>query len=159
MRDRKREAARRVSLLLVIVGWCVALGLCSCEGKEERAARMEKRAEKKKQEQVAREKRLEAVRLSIVGLWKRGGETIEFTSDGKMIIAAPEKSGRVRTVSFWYSMEREGQITLKQSEAASVIPTRKGSVQIYDGTLNLKMWDEGRKRVYYRVPKGVMGKR
>ncbi len=159
MKDRKREAARRVSLLLVIMGWCVALVLCSCEGKEEGAARMEKRAEKQKQEQVAREQRLEAVRLSILGKWSRRGETIEFMSDGKMIIAAPDKLGRVRTVSFWYSMEREGKIRLKQSEAASRIYTRKGNIQISEDTLYLKMWDEGRARVYFRAHKGVMGKR
>ena len=146
-------------MLLVIMGWCVALVLCSCEGKEERAARMEKRAEKQKQEQAAREQRLGAVRLSIVGKWSRPGETIEFTSVGRMIVAGPDKLGRVKTVFLTYTIEREGEITLRQIDADNLVYTIKGDIRISGDTLNLKMWDEARAKVYSRVHKGVMGKR
>ncbi len=159
MRDHKREAARRVSLLLVIVGWCVALVLCSCEGKEERAARMEKRAERQKQEQAVREKRLAAVSLSIVGLWSRPGETIQFMSDGELILVGPDKSGRVKTVFLTYTIGREGEITIREFKARGLIYSRKGDIRISGDTLNLKMWDEARARVYSRVHKGVVGKR
>ena len=159
MRHHKREAARRVSLLLVIVGWCVALVLCSCEGNEERAARMEKRAEKQKQEQVAREQRLGAERLLILGKWTRPGETVEFMRDGRMIVGSPDKYGRVNTVFLTYWMKRKGEITFRRVGIVAKEDVKRADIRISGDELYLRVIGDLKDKVYYRVHKGVMGKR
>ena len=151
MRGHKREAARRVSLMLVIVGWCAALVLCSCEGTEEGGAKREKRAERQKQEQEAREQRLGAQRLSIRGKWSRPGEKVEFMSLGRMMVVSPDKLGRVKPVFFTYRIKREGEITLRPVGLVRKDDLRRGNFRISGDTLNLKMWDEARARVYSRV--------
>jgi len=151
MRDRKERAARRVSLLLVIVGWCVGLVLCSCAGMEEFGADMDKWAEKQRQRHAAREERLAAERLLILGKWTRPGETVEFMRDGNMIVCGPDKHGRVNTVFLTYWMKREGQITFRRVGLVAKEDLKRAAVRISGDELYLRVIGEVKERVYYRV--------
>lgn len=129
MRGHKREAARRVCLLLAIVGWCAALVLCSCEATEEFGAE----------------------RMLIVGKWARPGETIEFRSNGRMMAAGPDKHGRVKNAYFIYWIEREGEITVRPVGFMPMGGLKRWDFRVSGDELYLKLRGEREEKVYHRA--------
>jgi len=153
MRDYKREAARRVSLLLVLVGWWAALGLCSCGVFSEEAGlrRQEQREEMREREKAC----IEAIdkRCPLIGKWKRMRETWEFTGDGRVIFTSTDVYRKETIYRGWYKVPKWGEIEFRLEGLKGSTPVMKGRAYVSGCSLYFRAFGHKHENEYYRVLK------
>ena len=151
MRGDKREAARRVSLLLVIMGRCVALVLCSCAVLSEEAGlrRQKHYEEMREREKACREEINE--KCPLIGKWKRMRESWEFTDDGRVIFTSTDVYGKKTVYEGWYKVPKWGEIEFRLEGLKGSTPVMKGSAHVSGCRLYFKAFGRKHENVYYRV--------
>lgn len=148
---RSGKAARRVSLVLVIVGWCIAVVLCSCDSLKQGFVTEERMASKEYQERVENWERPIVRSYPIVGKWKRMRETWEFRADGKLVFGSCDVYGKTTIYYGWYEVVKWDEIKFRLMGLEGTTPVVRATAYVSGRRLYFRPFDQERESVYYRV--------